>query len=242
MRSEVEKLFRVQGEPQVPPVMLQDNNFRPHYDDHPHFYISLQMKNKNLNNYMLDSGAGANVMALKVMRKLGLESTRPYRNFHGIESKAIPTYGVIEILKVFLDQYPEIVFLMNIVVTHVLDVWGMLLSRNFVAILGGTLQMDLTYGTIPMDDETYSHLPNLPMARNHVEGIDLDPDIEDPLEDFPENFKYSPLKFFPNDLHSDQEDDTNDIVGPKREYYQQKLDRYKDKVVDSITILKKGDK
>jgi hypothetical protein len=62
-------------------------------------------------------------------------------------------------VKVFLDRYYEIVFLMDIVVIDVPDVWGMLLSRNFVATLGGTLQMDLTYATIPMDDETSSTFP-----------------------------------------------------------------------------------
>jgi hypothetical protein len=51
---------------------------------------------------MLDSRASANVMALKVMRQLGLEVTRPYRNVSRIESKVIPTYGVIENLKVHL--------------------------------------------------------------------------------------------------------------------------------------------
>jgi hypothetical protein len=96
MRSKVEKFFRVQGEPVDPPIMLQANHFRPQYDEHPPFFISLQMNNKRLNNCMLDSGAGANVMALKVMRQLGLEVTRPYRNVCGIESRAIPTHGVIE--------------------------------------------------------------------------------------------------------------------------------------------------
>jgi hypothetical protein len=132
MRSKVEKLFRVQGEPVDPPIMLQANHFRPHYDEHPPFYISLQMNNKCLNNCMLDSRVGENVMALKVMRQLGLEVTRPYRNVCRIESRAIPTYGVIENLKVHLDRYPEIVFLMDIVVIDVPDVWGMLLSRNLL--------------------------------------------------------------------------------------------------------------
>jgi hypothetical protein len=108
--------------------------------------------------------------------------------------------------------------------------------------LGGTLQMDLTYATIPMDDETNAHLPNLPMARDHVEEIDLDPEIEDPLEEFPKKFKESPPEFFPDDLPFTQEEYFDDIVWPKREDYQQQLDRYKDKEVGSITILKKGDK
>jgi hypothetical protein len=73
---------------------------------------------------------------------------------------------------------------MNIVFIDIPFIWGMILSRKFVVILDGTLQMDLSYATIPMDDETYFHLPNQPMERDHVEEIDIDPEIEDPLEGF----------------------------------------------------------
>jgi len=52
---------------------------------------------------------------------------------------------------------------MEIVVVYVPNVWGILLSREFVATLGGTLQMDLTDVDIPMDDGTYAHLPNMTM-------------------------------------------------------------------------------
>jgi hypothetical protein len=169
---------------------------------------------------MLDSGASANIMTLKVMRQLGLEVTRPYGNVCGIESKAISTYGLIENLEVLLARYPEIVFLMDIVVVDIPDIWGMLLSRKFVAILGGTLQMDLSYATIPIGDETYAHIPNQPMTRDHVEEIDIDPENDDPLEEFLEEFMDSPPEFFPDDLPFTQEDDIDDIVWPKREDYQ----------------------
>jgi hypothetical protein len=36
--------------------------------------MTLLINNKCLNNCMLDSGAGANMMSLKVMEKLGLKS------------------------------------------------------------------------------------------------------------------------------------------------------------------------
>jgi hypothetical protein len=41
IRNKVEKLFRVQGEPGDPPVLIQANHCRPHYDEHPPFYITL---------------------------------------------------------------------------------------------------------------------------------------------------------------------------------------------------------
>jgi hypothetical protein len=46
--------FRVQGEPVDPPIMLQTNHFKPKYDKNPPLFISLQMKNKFLNNCMIN--------------------------------------------------------------------------------------------------------------------------------------------------------------------------------------------
>jgi hypothetical protein len=86
--------------------MLQANHFRVQYDEHPPFFMTLLINNKCLNNYMLDSGAGANMMSLKVMEQLGLKVTRPYRNVCGFESRAITTHGVIENVEVCLGRYP----------------------------------------------------------------------------------------------------------------------------------------
>ena len=107
---------------------------------------------------------------------------RPYRNFFGVESRDNPTHGIVENVKVILDRYHEIVLLMDIMVVYVPNVWGILLSREFVATLGGTLQMDLTDVDIPMDDGTYAHLPNMTMENNHDEYIDLDSETEETHE------------------------------------------------------------
>ena len=57
---------------------------------------------------------------------------------------------------------------MDIVVVDVIDVWGMILSRKFVAMLGGTLEMDLTYINVTMKNGTIEHLPNVLMAKANV--------------------------------------------------------------------------
>ena len=118
---------------------------------------------------MLDSGAGANMMSLKVMEKLHLKVTRPYKNLCSFESRAIPTHGVVENVEVCLGKYPERVIHMDNVVVDVPDVWGMLFSMKFVVMLGGTLEMDLTYINVPMNNETISRLPNVPMTKIHVQ-------------------------------------------------------------------------
>jgi hypothetical protein len=82
----------------------------------------------------------------------------------GFESRSIPTHGVIENVEVCLGIYLERVFHMDIVVVDVPDVWGMLLSRKFVAMFRGTLEMELTYINIPMNAGTISRLPNVPVG------------------------------------------------------------------------------
>ena len=92
-------------------------------------------------------------------------------NVCGFESRAIPTHGVIENVEVCLGRYPERVIHMDIVVVDVPAVWGMLLSRKFASMLGGTLEMDLTYINVPMNDGTTSRLLNVPMTKIHVQEI-----------------------------------------------------------------------
>jgi hypothetical protein len=104
-------------------------------------------------------------MLLKVMNELGLETTRPYRNVCRIDSKAIKVCGLIKDLRVYLVSYPDISILMDVVVIDVPDAWGMLLSRKWVATLGGSLQMDLSYATIPTRDENYVTLYRHPIVK-----------------------------------------------------------------------------
>jgi hypothetical protein len=158
--------------------MLQSGHFRVQYSENPPFFMTLIMNNKSLNNCMLDTGAGANIMSFKVMQQLGLKVTRPYRNVCGFESKSIPTHGVIENVEVFLKEYLEKVIHVHIVVVDIPDVWGMLLSRKFASKLGGTLEMDLTYVNIPLKDGTIGRLQNVPVTTTHVQepGVSIKDD------------------------------------------------------------------
>jgi hypothetical protein len=54
---------------------------------HAPFFITLVVNNLLLHNCMLDYGASTNVMSLKVMNELGLETTRPYRMYVGLIQK-----------------------------------------------------------------------------------------------------------------------------------------------------------
>jgi hypothetical protein len=177
------------------------------------------------------------MMSLKVMQQFRLKVTRPYRNVCGFESRAIPTHGVIENVEVCLGRYPKRVIHMDIIVVDVPDVWGMLLFKKFVAMLGGTLEMDLTYINVPMNDGTISRLPNVPMTRIHVQEISdhikVDKAHETIIEGLPE--------FSPDDMPFAMEEDFDQIQWPKKEDYQQLLNKYKDKEIGVVGLLKKGE-
>ena len=81
----------------------------------------------------------------------------------------IEVHGLIKGLQVHLAVFSDIMFEMDIVVIDVPDAWGMLLNRKAVADLGGNLQMDLTYATIPTPDGNAFKLNREVFRRYHIE-------------------------------------------------------------------------
>jgi hypothetical protein len=75
VKERFDNFFKGSDGPMDPPIMLQADHFRVQYDEHSPFFMTLLMNNKSLNNCMLDSGVGANMMSLKVMQQLGLKVT-----------------------------------------------------------------------------------------------------------------------------------------------------------------------
>jgi hypothetical protein len=119
-------------------------------DSSPPFYTSLNIHDKVLHNFLMDLGASHNLMPKAVMEELGLEVTRAYHDLYSFESRRVQCLGVIKDLVVSLFQLPMKSMIMDIVVADVPPKFGMMLSRSWIKRLGGTLQMDLTYATIPV--------------------------------------------------------------------------------------------
>jgi hypothetical protein len=130
------------------PIILNSRTMDEKFWKNPLFFITLVINDLYLHNCILDSSAATNIMPLTIMKQLGLEITRPYRNVCNLDSKPIIFHGVIENLEVSLKEYQHISFPMDIVVVDIPDSLGMLLSREWVANLRGSLQMDLSYATI----------------------------------------------------------------------------------------------
>jgi hypothetical protein len=149
------------------PVILQ-NWDRKNEKNFP-FYLSLLVNDKVLHNCMIDSGESSNVITKKVMEQLNLRISRPYHNICALDSQTIEVQGLIKGFQVHLAVFPDIMFEMDIVVIDVPDVWGMLLNRKEAADLGGSLQMDLSYATLPTPDGRTFKLNREVYRKYHVE-------------------------------------------------------------------------
>ena len=85
-----------------------------------------------------------------VMDELGLNIMKPYHDLFSFDSKKVKFLGLIKDLVINLSQLPSKSIVMDIVVVDIPPKFGLLLSHSWSKRLGGTLQMDLTYATIPM--------------------------------------------------------------------------------------------
>jgi hypothetical protein len=157
-RNQIIKMLKMEEAPDT--LNIQDDHpailFGPRVeesgdvDDVPPFYVSLKIHDMTLHNAMLDSGASHNLMPKVVMDELGLDITRPYKDLFSFDSRKVKCLGLIKDLVVSLSQIPSKNMVMDVVVADIPPKFGMLLSRSWAAKLKGTLQMDMSYATIPV--------------------------------------------------------------------------------------------
>jgi hypothetical protein len=166
-RKQITKMINFSDlESQSDVINLEDDKpnitFGPHFegarDTVTPFYITLNVHDQLLHNCMLDSGASHNVMPKSIMDKLGLEITRPYGDIYSFDSRRVKCMGMIKDLVVTLAQILVKNVLMDVVIADIPPKYGFLLSRSWGAKLGGSLQLDMTYATIPVFGGQFTQL------------------------------------------------------------------------------------
>lgn len=95
-----------------------------------------------------------------------------------MDSRKVEVVGLILGLQLKLVAYSEITFQMDILVIDVPDARGMLLSRKWGVTLGGNIQMDLSYATIPISENVLVKLHREREMKHHVE------DPNEPMNEF----------------------------------------------------------
>jgi hypothetical protein len=85
-------------------------------DASPPFYISLNIHDKVLHNFLMDSGASHNVMPKMVMDDLGLYITKPYLDLYSFDSRKVKCLEVIKEMVVNLSQLPMKSVVLDVIV------------------------------------------------------------------------------------------------------------------------------
>jgi hypothetical protein len=83
------------------------------------------------------------------MEELGLDITKPYQDMYSFDYKKVKCLGLIKGYGGFSSRLPMKSVVMDIVVVDIPPNFFMLLSRNWSKKVGGSLQIDLNYATIP---------------------------------------------------------------------------------------------
>jgi hypothetical protein len=118
--------------------------------DVPPFYINLNIHDVTIHNAMLDSRSSHNLMPKVIIEELSLDITRPYKDFFSFDSRKVKCLGLIKDIVVSLAQIPSKSMTMDVVVEGIPPKFGILLSRSWDAKLKGTLQMNMSYATVPI--------------------------------------------------------------------------------------------
>jgi len=132
------------------PIVTFGSRLESRDDDVDPFYVTLNSHDQMLHNCMLDSGALYNLMQKVIMEQLGLDITRPYHDLYSFDAKRVKCIRLIKYLSMSLTQLPMKSVVMDVVVADTLVNFGMLLSRSWVKNIGGTMQMDMAYATMPV--------------------------------------------------------------------------------------------
>jgi hypothetical protein len=141
-------------------------------EDIPLFYASMKIHDMTLHNAMLDFGASHNLMRKVIMDELGLDVTRTYKDLFSFDSRRVGCLGLIKDLVMSLAQLPAKNVVMDIVITDIAPKFHMMLSRSRAVNLKGTLQMDMSYATIPIfghDKRLYREVPLKYMVSSNTQ-------------------------------------------------------------------------
>jgi hypothetical protein len=94
------------------------------------FYISLNVHDNILHNFLMDSSASHTVIPKVVMEELRLDITKPNHDLYYFESKKVKCLGVIKDVVVTLSQLPMKSVVLDVIMADIPPKFGMLLSRS----------------------------------------------------------------------------------------------------------------
>ncbi|XP_059075163.1 uncharacterized protein LOC131875149 [Cryptomeria japonica] len=107
-------------------------------------------------NCMVDSEAAVNIMPEDFMKEMGMKADTPFEKCYAMDNRSVPVVGIMKDIEFRFPACPDTTYKMDVTILQVLVNYGMLLSRQWPNLVGGYVQLDLSYATIPVKGEEAS--------------------------------------------------------------------------------------
>jgi len=114
---------------------------------------------------MVDIEATNNMMLLSIMEALGMGCTKYYEtgeSIYSIDSKKNPAYGEIKYFYSWIIDAPHITNVFTITVVYLPPTYGVVLGRDWSAMIGGYIMNDGSCMMLQNKDGTMMRLPREP--------------------------------------------------------------------------------
>jgi len=157
----------------VPPSLI--GTIRP-----PHFYISLILEGYVVNNYMIDTKVAITIIPKVVANEMKLYITRCIDGVIQLDSSSVYIFGSVKGVSITLNAFLNICVIQDIIIVDLPPLFGLCLSREFTAKLGGYLALDYTHILLPFQNKQVNilnegtksvHINNI-IEQNYMNGLE----------------------------------------------------------------------
>jgi hypothetical protein len=148
----------------------------------PPFLLTFEIFNRNLHNYLEDSGASSNVMPLSVCKKLNVVPLKSDKHVIQLDMTQFKVIGELKDVMIRISTHPTFVQVIDIIVVNIPEAYGLLLSRDCSKKINRYFSMDWAHLWLPLkgyknmiriDRETYLkymvtdlETPNKPLSTD----------------------------------------------------------------------------
>jgi len=115
----------------------------------PPFLLTYEIYNKNLHNFLIDSGASSNIIPTSVCSKLNIEPQKSAVHIVQLDRTKVQVVGEINSVTIRLASDPRIVQRIDILIANIPEFYGLILSRDSSANLNGYIATDYSHMWLP---------------------------------------------------------------------------------------------
>jgi hypothetical protein len=94
----------------------------------PPFLLTFEVFNRNLHNYLVNSGVSSNVMPFSICKKLNVIPLKSDKHVIQLDKTQVKVMGELKDVMIIIVTHPKFVQVIDIIVVDIPEAYGLLLS------------------------------------------------------------------------------------------------------------------